>query len=119
MILTGRQIVGPGIAGNQGRGRGFPNDVELAVRFDFTDEHRFCDVVVRQKRGSSSRQVWSCRARKRRKHLFNIDRSSLRDRLHPHIEANVVRFHGVVGGSLRILDVGVPLVDERFVRRQC
>ena len=48
-------------------------------------------------------------------HRVGIGGAGLLDRLHPHVEADVVRFHRVVGGALVVLGEGVPLLDERLV----
>ena len=57
-------------------------------------------------------------AGQRREHLLDVGRAGLLHRLHPQVEADVVRFHRIVGRALRVLDVGLPLLDERLVRRR-
>ena len=45
----------------------------------------------------------------------STSRCRLLDRLHPHLEADIGRFHRVVGDAVLVLDEGVPLLDEGVV----
>src|SRR6202000_1416183 len=51
-ILGAIKLLRPCVAGHQTRG--LPHHVELAVGFDFTDEDRFGDVMVRQQLRSAA-----------------------------------------------------------------
>jgi hypothetical protein len=51
-------------------------------------------------------------------HRVDVGGPGLLDRLRPHVEADVVRFHRVVGDALRILDEDMPLLDEILVLRR-
>ena len=87
---------------------GLPNGVELAVSLDFADQHRLGQVMVRQ-------GPWQCRpsgsalqADNRGQHGVSIGRAGLFDSLDPELEAQIGRFHRVVGGALVVLDELVP-----------
>src|ERR1700676_2923531 len=86
-VLGALELLRPCIAGNQARG--LPHHVELAIAFDFANEHRLGDVVVRQHLGHAASQVRGLGTRQRVDHLVRIDRLGLFDRLHPHIEADI------------------------------
>ena len=75
-------------------------------------------MVVRQHLGDATGEVRRFKARQRGNYLVHVCRSGLLHRLHPQIKADVVRFHGIVGGPLGVLDERVPLCDERLVRRR-
>ncbi len=47
--------------------------------------------------------------------LVRIRGAGLLDGLDPHVEADDVGFHRVIGHALRVLGVGLPLLDERLV----
>src|SRR3984885_4269500 len=114
-VLGTIELLRPCIAGNQTRG--LPHHVELAVGFDFADEHRLGDVMVRQHLGGAAGQVLGFDAGQRVDHLVGVGRLHLLDRLDPHLEADHVRFHRIVGHTLRILGVGLPGLDELLVAR--
>src|SRR5882757_4869035 len=114
-VLGAVELLRPGVAGHQARG--LPDHVELAVALDLADEHRLGDVVVRQHLRGATGQVRRLDAGERVDHLVRIGRLHLLDRFHPHVEADHVRFHRVVGDALRILGVGLPVLDELLVRR--
>ena len=48
-------------------------------------------------------------------HGIDIGGSSLLHRLYPHIEADVVCFHRIVGYPLLVANEFVPLLDESFI----
>src|SRR5580692_11177878 len=54
-VLGIRQLLRPGVAGNQ-TGR-LPHHVELAIGFDFANEHRLGDVVVRKQFRRATGQI--------------------------------------------------------------
>src|SRR6202011_3361668 len=93
-VLGALELLRPCIAGHQARG--LPHHVELAVALDLADEHRLGDVVVRQHLRRATGQVRRLGARESIDHLVRIGRLHFLDRLHPHVEADVVRFHRIV-----------------------
>ena len=115
-VLGAFELLRPGIAGHQVLG--LPDHVELAVALDLADEHRLGDVVVGQHLGGAAGQVRRFDAGQRVDHLVGIGRLHLLDRLDPHVEADHVRFHRVVGRALRVLGVGLPVLDELLVGRR-
>src|SRR3984893_10776369 len=112
-VLGALQFLRPCIAGNQARG--LPHNVELAVAFDFANEHRLGDVMVRKHLGDAAGQVRRFGSGQRVDHLVGVGRLHLLDRLDPHVEADDVRLHRIVGGALRVLGVGLPVLDELLV----
>ena len=50
--------------------------------------------------------------------LVRVRRAGLLDRLHPHIEADHMRFHRIVRDALVVLGEGAPLLDEFGVVRR-
>ena len=116
-VLGVGQVVRPLVADDQARG--LPDDVELAVGLDFADEHRLGDVVVRHHGRVAAGEVRHRNADDRVDDLVRIGGAGLLDRLHPHVEADDVGFHRIVGGALRVLDELLPLGDERPCSRAC
>src|SRR6478735_2605481 len=115
-VLRARQVLGPGLAGDQcGR---LPDDVELAVAADLANIDRLGDVVIGQHLGGTAGEVGSFDAGQRVNHLIRIGRVRFLDCLHPHREADDVRFHRIIGDALRIFDKGLPVGDELFVDRR-
>ena len=78
-------------------------DVELAVGAHFADEDGLGDVMVRQHFRDTAGQVRRVDAGQRVDHLVGIGGAGLLDRLHPHGEADDMRFHRIVGHALRVL----------------
>src|SRR6266567_6581143 len=66
-VLGALKLLRPSIAGNQARG--LPHHVELAVGFDFANEHRLGDVMVRKHLGGAAGQVLGFGAGQRVDHL--------------------------------------------------
>src|SRR5260221_2491413 len=114
-VLGAVELLRPCIAGHQTRG--LPHHVELAVGFDFANEHRLGDVMVRQHLRSAAGQVLGFGAGQRVDHLVGVGRLHLLDRLDPHVETDDVCFHRIVGHALRVLGVGLPGLDELLVGR--
>src|SRR4030088_2617127 len=112
-VLGAFQLLRPCIAGHQARG--LPHHVELAVALDLAKEPRLGDVMVRKHLGGAAGQVFGFDAGQRFDHLVGVDRLGLLDRLDPHVEADDVGFHRIVGHTLRILGVGLPRLDELVV----
>src|SRR6516225_2384565 len=54
-VLGALKFLRPCIAGDQARG--LPHHVELAIAFDFANEHRLGDVMVREHLGNAAGQV--------------------------------------------------------------
>src|SRR5438552_13743241 len=115
-VLGAFELLRPCVARHQARG--LPHHIELAVGLDLADEHRLGDVMVRQHLRDAAGQVRSFGARQRINHLVGVGRLHLLDRLDPHVEADDVRFHRVVGSALRVLGVGLPVLDELLVSRR-
>src|SRR6266852_8311416 len=88
-ILGAVKLLRPCIAGDQ-TGR-LPHHVELAVAFDFANEHRLGDVMVRKHLRGAAGQVLGFDAGQGIDHLVGVDRLRLLDRLDPHVEADDVR----------------------------
>ena len=72
---------------------GIHHDIEATRRLDLLAVHRLTDRV----------------------HLRG---PRLSYRLDPHLEADVSRLHGVVGHTFRVLDKGMPLLDEDLIHRR-
>ena len=114
-VLRTRQEIRPGVAGHQALG--LPHHVELAVGADFAHEHRLGDVMVGQHLRHAAGQIRRFDAGQRGDDLVRIGGLHLLDRLDPHGEADHVGFHRIVGGALRILGEGLPVLDERGIGR--
>src|SRR5690606_23672620 len=109
-ILGARQEGRPGIAGN-GR-RGFPDYGELAVVLDLANQYRLGDVVVRHHGGVAAGEVGHAHADDGVFHRFHVGAAGFLHRLHVHVEANVMGFHGVVGDGFVVALVLNPCVYE-------
>src|SRR5690606_13651631 len=112
-ILAGGQEVGPGVAGHGALGG--PHHLELAVVLNFTDQHRLGDVVVRHHRRVAAGEVGDHHADHGVGHRVGVGGAVLLHRIDPHVEADVVGFHGVVGDPILVLDEGLPGFDEGVV----
>src|SRR3984893_11698449 len=115
-VLGAIELLRPGIAGHQARG--LPHHIELAVAFDFANEHRLGDVMVRKHLWDAAGQGWRFETGQSVDHLVGVGRLHFLHCLDPHIEPDDVRFHRIVGGALRVLGVGLPVLDELLVRRR-
>src|SRR4030088_2385768 len=74
-VLGAIKLLRPCIAGNQARG--LPHHVELAVGFDFANEHRLGDVMVRKHLRDTAGQVGRFGSRQCVDHLVGIGRLHL------------------------------------------
>ncbi len=106
------QEVGPCVTSHFG---GLADDVELAVRLNFTDQNRFGQVVVRQHDSGSACEVRELLARKRVDDGVNIGGARFGDSVYPHVKADIVRFHRVVRHARIVTDKAVPCINESSV----
>ena len=88
------------------------DDVELTVRLNFTDQNWFGQVVVWQHDSGSACQVGELLARKRVDDGVNVGGACRGYSVHPHVKADVVRFHRVVRHARIVTDKAMPCVDE-------
>lgn len=102
-----------------------PDHVELAVGLDLADEHRLVQVVVLlvHLRQDARRRLEGL-AGHGGNHLVGVGRFGFFNRLLPHVDADIGRFHRVVGQRLVLvagdalgLGVVAPLLDELGVGR--
>ena len=84
---------------------------------DLADHHRLRQVMVGVHDRDEAARRLHLLAVHRLPHRVDIGGAGLLDRLRPHLEADVVRLHRVVGHALGVLDEVVPLLDEGVVRR--
>ena len=110
-VLAARQEVRPRVARHQTVG--LPDRVELTVGAHFAD-------VAPAWSGGGWAASWRCRRSEfgasrpiiASRHLVHVRRTSTFSTAFTHsLEADHVRFHRIVEGALRVLGVGVPLVD--------
>src|SRR5690606_40894014 len=80
-------------------------------------QHWFGDVVVGQHLADAAGQVRYLHAHHGVDDLVGVGGAGGLDRFHPHVEADVVRFHRIVGHALGVAGELVPGLDERFVGR--
>ena len=109
-VLGAFQIVGPGISHDEAGG--FPDGLELAVFLDLADQHRLGDVVVRHHGGIAAGQVRHGDTDNRVDHGIRIGGAGFFDRFDPHVEADEMCFHRVVGHALVVADKGLPGFNE-------
>src|SRR5690606_9374437 len=122
LLLVAGDVRAPRVGAD--RARRLPDHAELAVGLDLADEHRLVQVVVALVHlRDEARRRFESLARHRVDHLVHVRGAGLLDRLLPHVEPDVGRFHRVVGERLRCarqaLRLGVvgPLGRERLVAR--
>ncbi len=109
-LLALRDVVRPGIA--RDHAIGLPHHIELAVFLDLADQHGLAQVMVGVHDRDAAGQVLDLLADHRLAGGIDVGGAGLLDRLHPHVEADVVRLHRIVGDPAVVLDEVVPVVDE-------
>ena len=97
---------------------GLPHNLELPIRLDLADHHRFRKVVVSIHHDFKSARRLDLLAVHCLTYRVDICGACLTDRLNPHLEADEGRFHRVVGYPLRVLDKGMPFLDKRLILRR-
>ncbi|MCY1236383.1 hypothetical protein D9M72_490360 [compost metagenome] len=75
-------------------------------------------MVVRHHRRIAAREVRHGDADHRVENGVGISGACLLDGLQPHVEADIMRFHRVVGHALVVLGIGLPGLDELGIGRR-
>ena len=95
-------MVGPSITDY--RTWSFPNDVKLTICLDLTDQNRLGNVMVRHHGCHTARKVWYGNADDGVLNRSRIRRPRFVDRLDPHFEPDVVRFHRIIGHAIVVIN---------------
>src|SRR3954447_18041126 len=97
---------------------GLGDDRELTVGLDFADHHRLGQVMVGVHHDVIAAGAAHLLAVHGLPDGVDLGRAGLEDGLGPHLEADIMRFHRVVGHPLVVFGEGVPLLDEGGVFRR-
>ncbi|VTR67988.1 conserved hypothetical protein [Desulfosarcina cetonica] len=90
----------------------------MAVILDFADQNRFGDVMVGHHGGIAAGQVGNGDADDGVLNGRGIGGAGLFNGLDPHVEADEMGFHGIIGDTFVVLDEGQPTLDEGVVGRR-
>ncbi len=115
LALVGLDIGTPGLRLERGA---LIDDAELSVALDLADHDRLRHMVVWQHGHFEARRRLELLADHRLAHRVHVGRAGLLDRLGPHVEEDIGRFHRIIGDVVRLLRIGAPFRDERLVFRR-